>query len=152
MIRGICFCVPNGCPKLFEKILHDIDIIKYTWENIENDNQVYRLNKNNDFLFTKPFYTGYEFKKLISSNNYYSIFVHLHAYFTNELQKIDSYYDFLNRKCQMIILLTDSIFVEVYCKDVTIIQTLKQNAKKNSFKDIRYITDKNDTRDKFCAI
>ena len=113
MIRGICFCVPNGCPKLFEKILHDIDIIKYTWENIENDNQVYRLNKNNDFLFTKPFYTGYEFKKLISSNNYYSIFVHLHAYFTNELQKIDSYYDFLNSKCQMIILLTDSIFVEV---------------------------------------
>ena len=152
MIRGICFCVPNGCPKLFEKILHDIDIIKYTWENIENDNQVYRLNKNNDFLFTKPFYTGYEFKKLISSNNYYSIFVHLHAYFTNELLKIDSYYDFLNSKCQMIILLTDSIFVEVYCKDVTIIQTLKQNAKKNSFKDIRYITDKNDTRDKFCAI
>ena len=48
--------------------MHDIDIIKYTWENIENDNQVYRLNKNNDFLFTKPFYTGYEFKKLISSS------------------------------------------------------------------------------------
>lgn len=35
---------------------------------------------------------------------------------------------------------------------VSKIQTLKQNAKKNSFKDIRYITDKNDTRDKFCAI
>lgn len=36
----------------------------------------------------------------------------------------------------MIILLTDSIFVEVYCKDVTIIQTLKQNAKKIHLKTL----------------
>ena len=55
MIRGICFCVPNGCPKLFEKILHDIDIIKYTWENIENDNQVYRLNKTMTFCLQNHF-------------------------------------------------------------------------------------------------
>ena len=31
MIRGICFCVPNGCPKLFEKILHDIYLSDKEW-------------------------------------------------------------------------------------------------------------------------
>lgn len=152
MIRGICFCVPNGCPKLFEKILEDIDVVKYNWENIENENQVFLFNKNNDFLFTKSFYTGHEFKKLISFNEYYSIFVHLQAYFTNEPEKINNYYDFIISKCQIVILLTDSIFVEIYCKDFTIIQKLKQNAIKNLFKDIRYITDENDNRNKFFAI
>ncbi len=151
MIRGIQFQIQNGFEKIFKFIFTDIDVNKYNWINIESDDQVFNLNDNN-FLFTQLTYTGNEFKKIISKNNYYAVFVNLQAFSSKCFNAITTYGEFINSDCEIILLITDSIFVDIYAKDFKIIEVIKKNAYKNGFSNIRYITDENDTRTKITAI
>ena len=44
-------------------------------------------------------------------------------------EKIDSYDDFLRSACEMIILMCDCFYVEIYCKNAAWLQTLLRTAK-----------------------
>lgn len=53
----------------------------------------------------------------------------LHLYPENaDYEKIDNYEDFLKSKCEMIILLYDFYYLEIYCKNQTWIQKLMHTA------------------------
>lgn len=152
MIRGIKFKVPTDCKKIFDLILNNIDISKYYWTNIERENQVFLLNESNDFLFEKSQYSGIEFEMLIRNNEYYAVFVKLQACKTDACKEIITYSDFLNSDCEMIILITDEIFIDIYVKNSDDLERIKSNAEMNSFLNIQYLTDENDKRDIICAI
>lgn len=152
-MRGIGFQIPNGYLGLFSDITKSIEINRYSWFILED--QVFNKSSDtsNEFFFNADRYKGNDFQKKITDEDYYVIFVNLQAYFSdNDFIEINTYDDFQNSNCEIMILISDGIFVDVYAKDENIIETIRLNAQRNNFTKIAYITDENDNRTEFCAI
>lgn len=153
MIRGISFHIPNGYLGLFSDITKDIEINRYFW--FVSEDQVFNksIDTSNEFFFDSERYIGNDFQKKVIDKNYYVIFANLQAYLSaNDFIKIDTYDDFQNSNCEIVILISDGIFVDVYAKDKNIIEAIRFNAQHNNFSEIAYITDENDNRTEFCAL
>ena len=56
--------------------------------------------------------------------------------------------DFIQSDCQLLLLINDVQFVEIYTKSQTELEVLYDNALKNGFSGIRYIT--NETNERTC--
>ncbi len=141
MIRGLTFKIQNEYSNFLARILRNIDISKYYW-SISEDEIFNKLN--NEFLFNNDKYNGIEFEKIINGNIYYIIFANIKAYLIEtEYEDILNYDDFIKSNCQMIILCYDSEFIEIYCKDLSEIEIIKENARQISIGEIEYITDEN---------
>jgi hypothetical protein len=83
----------------------------------------------------------------LKSNKYYVIFADLKAYPKDKnISDIDSYEEFLNSDCQLVLLVVDCSYITIYCKDKEKLESIYQNAKIKEFDDVQYITDENDTR------
>ncbi|MDP4120586.1 MAG: DUF2691 family protein [Bacillota bacterium] len=140
MIRGLTFKVPNKHGSILYDILQDIEVQKYTWKIDEEEIYI-----KDESLFPNDIVDGIEFEKRIMYPSYYVIFVNLQAYAVySDFNDINSYEDFTKSECEILILVTDSIFVDVYVKDIKIIERIKSNAIKNNFSEINYISEKND--------
>lgn len=139
MIRGIRFEVPNKRYPIIYIVLKNIEISKYSWFIVEED-------VIDDFFKSKQ-YPGAEFEDIINDETCYAIFLNLQAYESeNDFVEIKSYNDFLKSKCELIFLIDDNIYIAIYTKDKNKIEKIRQNAEKNNFKNIEYITDENDRR------
>ena len=57
-----------------------------------------------------------------------------------------TYDDFLNGDCQLVLLIYDCEFVEIYVKYKAIVRALYENALSNKYTEVEYITDSNDAR------
>ncbi len=146
MIRGVCFEVPNKRFPVIYIILKNIDIKKYFWILIEDD--VYDEIFNG--LLKNDRYQGVEFEKIIKNENCYAVFLNLQAYLNeNDFIEIKNYDDYLKSKCELVLFIDDNIYVDIYAKDKDVIEIIKKNAENNKFKNIKYITDENDTRKNF---
>lgn len=142
MIRGISFEVPNKRFPIIYLITKNIDIKKYYWFLVKGD-----VYKNNESFFDKDKYSGNELEKIINNENCYVVFLNLQAYkYMEDFMTINNYNEFLKSKCELIIFFNDSSYVDVYTKDIEIIETIKNNAEYNKFKNIKYITKENDPR------
>lgn len=149
MVRGITFKLPNTYDIFIEKILSGIDMDKYVWK-IDED-QVFI--SGGDFLFTSDIYAGQKFKRIISQSSYYVVFLNLQAFQDgNSLNEIKVYNDFLESNCELIVLVSDSIFVTIYSKNRKDIEAIKLNAQKNNFQEIEYITEENDRKTELVAM
>lgn len=58
--------------------------------------------------------------------------------------KIDKYEDFINSDCELVLLIVDSSYTSIYCKDIEILKQLHANAKMFNVDLLAYITDDND--------
>ncbi|MCQ4114245.1 DUF2691 family protein [Ruminococcus sp. zg-921] len=146
-MRGISFKITNHNNILYQ-ILNCIDIKKYVWYNIENQNESWENTSKND-LFDSSYYDGENFLKCIQSNHFV-VFLKLQAYFENcKFFDIHTYNDFIKSDCQLILLVYDCSSVEIYSKDVNDITAIYNNALKNNYLDINFITDNNDMRKTF---
>ena len=153
-----------------KKIFRSVDLSRYYWE-IVSDQVLYEVGENNEQgLFnscvieelerkgfsepnmSKRAHVGaYDSKVLINGksivnaierDNYYFIFLDLKGYSSKESWgSIETYEDFVDSYCELIFMCTDSSFIEIYCKDELILQTIYNNCKKNNFDNIRYIQD-----------
>ena len=146
MKKGIKFQVPNEWEMVIYNILQGIDFKKYIWK-INND-EVYTedYSKNNGFLFPqeKEAFSTEEFIKIISQLPYYTVFVNIQAYLNEkDFAEIENYKQFNESKCELIIFVTDNIFVNIYAKSESIIEKIKENALLNRYEKIEYITDEN---------
>lgn len=65
--------------KMLDSIIPNVVAKKYIWFNDENEDQVFLINENNDFLFKKTCYEGWELIKLLKSSMYYVVSVKLTA-------------------------------------------------------------------------
>lgn len=143
---GIKFQIPNKWDKLIESILNGIELKKYIWKINEDDVYIKDTMKNNGFLFPqeKNIFNGEEFIKIISQRSYYTVFINIEAYLSeNDFHNIKTYNDFITSNCEIIILTSDNIFVNIYAKSEKIIQQIETNAMKNKYEQIEYITDEN---------
>lgn len=148
MIRGISFEIPQTISINLSKILGDIDIKKYYWVNIENQSEIYDPKLGMDF-FDRFYYNGEEFYQKIQLNHYI-VFLKLEAFWNNMgFIDIHTYDAFQESSCQLVILIYDCEFVEIYSKDKNDLINIYQNAKINNYQNIQYITDVNDKRSVF---
>lgn len=97
-------------------------------------------------LFTDRHIEGHEFYNLVSNNDYYMIFAAIKAFPKSAIiTKISNFKDFMESECEFILLVADSSFVDIYCKDELSIDELYDNAKFRNYKNLEYI-DENDSR------
>lgn len=149
MIRGVSFRTKqHEHEKVLSKIFQSIDVKKYNWYNILDQNEVW-ADFQGDEIFDDEYYSGNDFEALINSEHYI-IFLKLQAYFKRVVYKnLLTYKEFIEDDCQLLVLVSDSEYVEIYAKEIDLINHIYGLAKQNGFFDIEYITDDNDSRVEF---
>ena len=138
MNNGVSFKIPNAYGSFLNDILNGVDIGKCTWKVSEDE----VLFSEAEDLFTSEIVEGPAFARLIALPSYYMIFLNLQA-FTDpgNVIPIETYGDFVRGDCKILILVCDNIFVDVYAKERGDIETIKENARKCNFSEMRDITD-----------
>lgn len=61
---------------------------------------------------------------------------------------IHTYNDFLKSDCEILMLINDTDYFDLYLKDEELIYVIYNHLKSHCFKNINYITDENDCRKK----
>ncbi len=141
MIRGLRFKLLNKFDFFINKILDGINKDTYVWRISED--QVF-LEKG-DFLYDSYIYSGQKFNEIISKSPYYTAALNLQVFpCGTNFQQINNYCDFLNSNCELVVLMCDTIYVDIYSKSMNIIEIIRLNAQNNNFQEIEYITDEND--------
>jgi len=145
---GVRFKIPNQYDQFLYKILNSIDNDAYRWEIVEDE----ILTSNGDFLFKKKTYSNQKYKKIISRETYYSIFANIQLYKkTDAITNIDNYKEFQNSNCQLVVFITDNIFVDIYAKNEKYLEIIYRNAIDNNFLDIKKVKSVVDVRKEFSA-
>ncbi|OTY18529.1 hypothetical protein BK735_10405 [Bacillus mycoides] len=131
MKRGIFVDIPNENDNLLWKVLKPIDITSFDWR-VENEESYFILP---DGLGTELFsednkvMSGLELKKLIKDNIYYLIFADLKAYPKGEeVVDIETYEEFKESKCKVVVLVADGDYIQVYAKNQEKIEMMYENA------------------------
>ena len=147
MTRGVSFDIPQITGNSLWQILNCLDVEKYCWYNIDSQNEVWE-SPHGELFFKKEFYDGEEFLKCIALDHYI-IFLKLQAYFDNSnFFDIHTYEEFQKSDCQLLLLINDCEYVEIYAKDQAVIEAIYENALKNNFTKVKYTTESNDGRTK----
>ncbi len=147
MIRGLSFEIPQQITDTLWKILSAADISKYFWYCDQSQTEVWGTEGGNDF-FSQEFYDGESFSKHIQLVHHI-IFLKLQARFTPQHhQNIHSYDAFASSDCQLLMLVNDCVYVEIYIKDQSVIDAIFERAKLLGYSKIKYITSNNDVRTK----
>ena len=86
------------------------------------------------------------FNTLISKGEIFNLAV-FHLYRRDDKNEcIDTYEDFLSGNCEMIILIADTCYVDIYCKNIDWLETIYKNAVNIPESNIKIKTRENDTR------
>jgi hypothetical protein len=142
MQRGIRFKVPNEWGTIINFILENIQLRDYIF-NISNDE--IHLEKEGFLFNNEDVMEGEVFENLISQSKYYALFANIQRYPKDSIVKnIKTYDDFLKSDCDLIVIIVDGTFVDIFVKFEKDFIQIANNAKKNNFIDIEYITEKND--------
>lgn len=148
MKRGISFEITNEYGNFLEMILNPIDVTAYNWY-IGGEESYLIENNQSEPLFPEEIngLDGTILKQIIEKPKYYLIFVNIKA-FTKEKSIVDvsTFNEFLKSDCQIVLLIIDSVYVSIYCKDKEKLEDLNLNAIKNGYGKIQFITDENDFR------
>ncbi|HDR4898128.1 DUF2691 family protein [Bacillus cereus] len=148
MKRGIFVNIPNEYDNLLWKVLKPINITSFDWR-VENEESYFVLSDGlGPELFSEDnkVMSGLELKKLIKDNIYYLIFADLKAYSKGEeVVDIETYEEFKESKCELVLLVADCTYVTIYAKDQKKIELMYENARNQGYY-VEYVTDENDGR------
>lgn len=135
---GVSFTIDSSKNPL-QQILHCVDIPKYSWYIVDSQSEAWDNYLGGNF-FENNYFNGYDFKnKLVS--DHYVIFLKLQAYLENgAFSEIRTYDDFLQSDCEILLLIYDCNFVEIYAKDKKLISSFYNNAIDNCWNSVKYIT------------
>ena len=149
MIRGISFEIPNKYGKFLGDILSPFKVEDYNWW-IGGEESYFIVNgKLEDALFSELIecMEGKILKNIIEDNDYYLIFQDIKAFPKNSYPiDIKTYEDFLVSNCELALLVVDSSYITIYCKNGQVVKDLYFNAKKQGYINVKNITDDNDFR------
>lgn len=148
MTIGVSFSIANAnSKKSLYQILHCVNIPKYFWYIVDSQSEVWNNYLGGNF-FRNNYFNGYDFKnKLVSEH--YVIFLKLQAYVDNAtFTDIKTYDDFLQSDCEILLLIYDCDFVEIYAKDKKLISVFYNNAINNCWESVKYITKSANSRAK----
>ena len=137
-MTGLSFKVENKYDNYLNKIFDTIDVENYNWDIVTDD--IFEGNNEKSGLFHTDKVTGKEFKKIIANENYYMIFVDLKAYPVDSIHsKVESYEDYINGNCQIILLCIDSVNIYFYCKNESVLKKVYNNCIINGFSSVEHV-------------
>lgn len=143
-IRGISFITDLCHDSILFHILDQTNYDKYYW-NITEDQVL--DNQMMDYIAFNEIISGEELKYFLEYNRNYSVIsINAKASYIPYSKSIYNYEDFIQSPFEIILLCADDTFYEIYSKDMKFIEKVKENAIKNKFSNIEYITSKNDSR------
>ena len=85
-------------------------------------------------------------------NTIYIIFADLQAYPKGKIAEISTYEESTKNDCELILLVVDSCYATIYCKDKDKLELLYKNARDCGFEDVEYITNENDTKTRLSVL
>lgn len=143
--RGLSFTIPNQYGHFLQDILTPIPLDQYQWNVIDEESYIVKDEQLDCLLFPKStIINGRQLNELITQQHYL-IFVDIKAFHSNMSWEIVTYEDFLHSTCEFVLLVTDSQYVTIYCKDQEMLNSLYENAFLHEFEEIAYITSHNDS-------
>ncbi|QMV41316.1 DUF2691 family protein [Cohnella cholangitidis] len=149
MKRGIQLEIPNEWGSHLGEVLEPFKISHFDWyiggEETYQDIEGGKVEP----LFHGEIYgmKGQDLSDILKSNLYYIIFANLKAYPQGvSIKDVLTYEEFLNSQCHLVVLVVDSSYVTIYCKDIVMLNHLYQNAIEKGFENVEYVTNENDTR------
>ncbi|PGM91851.1 DUF2691 family protein [Bacillus cereus] len=149
MKRGITVDILDGYDNLLWKVLKPIDITVFDGQAVGREEAYIIIgNELGPELFSedKEIMEGAELKKQIKDNIYYLLFVDLKAYPKGEVPgEIETYEEFKESKCEVVVLVADGDYIQIYVKNQEEIEMMYDNALNQGFY-VEYITDENDGR------
>lgn len=150
MKRGITIDILDGYENdnLLWKVLMPIDITSFDWRVENEESYLIVPDGLGSELFSEDnkIMKGLELKKLIKDNIYYLIFADLKAYPKGESAgDIETYEEFKESKCEVVVLVADGDYIQIYAKDQKAIELMYENVL-NQGLYVEYITDENDGR------
>ncbi|MCO4850684.1 DUF2691 family protein [Bacillus vallismortis] len=148
MLRGVRFQIPNEYGVYLWRILQPLDISNYMWLTSGESYFVIDGELDNEELFyDDAIVEGTDFANRLETNQHYTIFVELQAFpFGKTVDQVETYEEFVDSDCELVLLLADSSCVEIYCKDRNVIEKLYSNALQDHFEEVQLITEENNTR------
>lgn len=126
---------------LLPEMLNKIDLLKYQWQIIQDQIIYYENDRIMQGIFNADFLSGEEFEKCIARKGYYFIFVDLKAYKArSKIIDIETFEDFMNSDCELVFMCYDTVYIEIYCKDMEILNIIYDNCTNNNFDKVQYIS------------
>lgn len=147
---GLCFKLENSWGNFLYQILEKIDIKKYSW--VIEEYEIITLYEGKYLqLFSGNRITGEKFLNKIKEDKYYLICANIKAYsnYPHLNEKIDRYEDFNQSDCQLMLLCNDSIFIEIYCKNESELNSIYDSCQLHGFTELNYINENKITRTYF---
>lgn len=149
MKRGIQLQIPNEWGNHLGSVLEPFNINHFDWYIGGEEAYQDTGGGNFDPMFQGEIYgmKGQVLSDILKSGRYYIIFANFKAYPTGtNIGDVLTYEDFLKSQCQLALIVIDSSYVTVYCKDNNMIDDLYMNAIRKGFQKVEYISDENDFR------
>ena len=145
MRRGLSFAIPNQYGHFLQDILTSIPLDQYQWKVVDEESYIVKDGQLDCLLFPKStIISGRQLNERITQQHYL-IFVDIKAFQPNMSSEIITYEDFLHSTCEFVLLVIDSQYVTIYCKDHELLNSLYENASLYEFEEIAYITSHNDS-------
>lgn len=148
MIIGAHFEMPTINKTILKRVLVGMSVEQYYWYYDGSQSEVWNsfdAHEASD-LFTSNCYDGESFKELIRQEHYV-IFLKLLAFTTEgDYSCIQTNKEFKSSNCQLLLLICDSTFVDVYAKDEVLVHTIYNNALIKGYRNVQYLTEDNDSR------
>jgi len=145
---GISFEIPNNYGSYIKDIFKGLKLEDYYWNIF--DSEVLNLQGKN--LFLNNIYNSNTLSHF-NNENYYLIFTNFQGYkYKNSYDNIKSYSEFLKSDCEIIVVIVDSIYVDIFAKSSKILNTIRKNAFDNGYMNIKSLYKINETFRVFGAI
>lgn len=146
MLRGIRFEVPNDWGTILLRIFQGVDLSAATL--YVSETEAYQNNKG-DPLFDRGEYAFSEFLERLQIHSYV-YFLTVRAFpKAQKYVEVRNYEEFLGSSCLFVMLVCDTVFVDVYAKDRELIKTIWKNAEESGFDKIAFLTGENDIYTEF---
>lgn len=99
----------------------------------------------NTTIFTNDELNGQEFLECIKLESYYLIYADIKALKGRlQITNINTYDDFVNSSCEIALFYTDSVEIELYCKNIKLLKQIINNCKRFGFGDLQVLTEESD--------
>ncbi|MFS0836596.1 DUF2691 family protein [Paenibacillus sp. 1P03SA] len=154
MKRGVSFLLPNLYGTPLADLLSPVDLSAYHWLVDGVESYIIEEDTLGGPLFPNSIETmdGGRFKERIGTGRHYLIFVDIKAFPAGStVREIKDYGQFTNSGCELALIIVDSVYAALYCKDQELLARLKENADRQGYENIAYITDDNDFRTRLTA-
>lgn len=145
MIRGIEFLRTESYDRFLYDMFQNIPLEKY--DLYIRDIDIAMGNESIKDIELPECMRGEDFLKAVDEKSYLTIFIDITAYPKGtQKEELEVYEDFLDSKCEIVFLVCDVEYVEIYTKDDDILHQFAKNAEKVGCKDLMMKTAENDGR------